>query len=80
MQGGDFLWRALLNVLLIELGIAVPERIIGMRGLNKKSTTFHDYAVGAFKKLGISDCLVRSLCNFLRSVEIHNSSAYALSI
>ncbi|GFR97649.1 methyltransferase-like protein 25 [Elysia marginata] len=57
LQGGDFFWRALLNVLLTKLGIPIPERINGMRGLNKRCKTFQDYAAAAFEKLGLADKL-----------------------
>ncbi|RUS69364.1 hypothetical protein EGW08_022872 [Elysia chlorotica] len=75
LQGGDFFWRALLNVLLSKLGIDVPERIIGMRGLNKKSSNFQDYAAAAFKKLGLSDQLP-DVCE-LQSLEESYKDAHA---
>ncbi|GFO27202.1 methyltransferase-like protein 25, partial [Plakobranchus ocellatus] len=59
LQGGDFLWRALLDILLKELNIPVPEKIIGMRGLSKRCKTFQDYVAAAFEKLGISELMVR---------------------
>ncbi|KAK3734912.1 hypothetical protein RRG08_038937 [Elysia crispata] len=75
LQGGDFLWRALLNVLLLELGITVPDRIIGMRGLNKRNATFQDYAAAAFKKLGLTDRLPE--VHMLRSFEDQYKDARA---
>lgn len=57
LQGGDFFWRALLNILFLELGFPIPERIVGMRGLNKNCSTFYDYAAAAMKKLGFSNKL-----------------------
>ncbi|XP_005109989.1 methyltransferase-like protein 25 [Aplysia californica] len=53
LQGGDFFWRALLEVLIHDLELSVPERIVGMRGLVKRSKCFYEYAVAAFKKLGL---------------------------
>ncbi|XP_055889750.1 probable methyltransferase-like protein 25 isoform X1 [Biomphalaria glabrata] len=58
LQGKDFYWRALLDVIIRNLGLSVPEKIKGIRGLNKKSPTFKDYAMRALSILGISPELV----------------------
>ncbi|CAL1527177.1 unnamed protein product [Lymnaea stagnalis] len=58
LQGGDFYWRALLDVVIKQLGLSVPEKIKGMRGLHKKCQTFQEYVKAAFKKLGLSPDLI----------------------
>ncbi|GFO13788.1 chromosome 12 open reading frame 26, partial [Plakobranchus ocellatus] len=75
LQGGDFLWRALLDILLKELNIPVPEKIIGMRGLSKRCKTFQDYVAAAFEKLGISE-LMPGL-HVLNDLEARHKTAHA---
>ncbi|KAH9493106.1 hypothetical protein Btru_022326 [Bulinus truncatus] len=58
LQGKDFYWRALLDVMIRKLGLTVPERIKGIRGLTKKCQSFKDYAFKALKNLGLSPDLV----------------------
>ncbi|XP_059153991.1 probable methyltransferase-like protein 25 isoform X2 [Physella acuta] len=58
LQGHDFYWRALLNILLTKLRIPVPSRIYGMRNLIKRSQSFHDYARKSVEKLGLNSDVV----------------------
>lgn len=51
LQGADFCWRAMLGLLLQELKVAVPERIVGMRKLHKQCQSFLEYVRAALTKL-----------------------------
>lgn len=61
LQGHDFYWRALLNILLTKLRYPVPSRIYGMRNLIKRSLSFYDYAKKSVEKLGLNSDVVSAV-------------------
>ncbi|BFZ10290.1 hypothetical protein BsWGS_13328 [Bradybaena similaris] len=51
LQGADFCWRAMLELLLHELRVPVPDKIVGMRKLHKRSQNFLEYVRASLSKL-----------------------------